>query len=147
MSSQDQQRQQDDRASRSKAEHSQRSRGDRTDRSRGEARKQARAFAIIVYHALRSDLANLDEGDDADRLDEERARRMILRAVNLFPGYQAEADAEHGHSILIEKTGPEPETVVLNIQDAVDSLQIVWRDFRRLSGRDAAPDDAIPMRS
>lgn len=120
---------------------------DRARREQDEARKQARAFAIIVYHALRSDLANLDEGDDADRLlNPERARRMILRAVNLFPGYEAEADAEHGHSILIEKTGPESETVVLNIQDAVDSLQIVWRDFRRLSGRDAAPDDAIPMR-
>lgn len=97
--------------------------------------KEARAFAIIVYHALRSDLARLEEEDE---LDEPRARAMILRAVNLFPGYEARPDPRHGHLILIEKSGEGQDTVSLNIQDAVDSLLIVWRDFRKLASRKSA---------
>ncbi|MCR9141307.1 MAG: hypothetical protein NXI24_03585 [bacterium] len=105
-----------------------------SDRAAGTGQsKEARAFAIIVYHALRSDLARLDE-DDA--LDETRARAMILRAVNLFPGYEARKDPEFGHLILIDKTDEGQNTVSLNIQDAVDSLLIVWRDFQKLRSRD-----------
>lgn len=105
--------------------------------------KEARAFAIIVYHALRSDLARLDEYDE---LDEIRARAMILRAVNLFPGYEAQKDLRYGHLILIEKTGEDQNTVSLNIQDAVDSLLIVWRDFRKLASRES-PDSNSSNRS
>ncbi len=96
--------------------------------------KEARAFAIIVYHALRSDLARLEEDDE---LDETRARAMILRAMNLFPGYEARKNPEHSHLILIEKTDEAGNTVSLNIQDAVDSLLIVWRDFQKLRGRES----------
>ena len=92
--------------------------------------KESRAFAIVVYHALRSDLARLDEDDE---LDERRARSMILRAVNLLPGYEAAPDDERDHLLFIHKENQSP--VQLNIQDAIDSLLIVWRDFRKLTGR------------
>jgi hypothetical protein len=94
--------------------------------------KEARAFAIIVYHALRRELADIESDDE---LDEKRARNMILRAVNLLPGYESRPNQEHSHLILIEKLDEGQDTVSLNVQDAVDSLLIVWRDFQKLAGR------------
>jgi hypothetical protein len=106
-----------------------------SDQNQKTESKEARAFAIIVYHALRSELARLEEDDE---LDEIRARAIILRAVNLFPGYEARKDPQYRHLILIDKSEEDQNTVSLNIQDAVDSLLIVWRDFQKLRGRDGA---------
>ncbi len=104
-----------------------------------EKEKESRAFALVVYHALRKELASLGE----DELDDHQAREMILNAVNLLPGYEArplsQKEAEQSgrmfapHLILIEKSDDKGDPVQLNIQDAVDSLRIIWRDFRRLT--------------
>ena len=97
-----------------------------------EAQKQSQALALVLYHSLRRGLAALDE----EELDEKRARTMLLVALELLPGMQPRS-TDREHLILIEKSANADEKVRINIQDAVDSLQVVWRDFRALMAKDS----------
>lgn len=95
--------------------------------------RQARAQALVVYHALRKELAELDETPPPAR-----ARAILLRALNHIPNLRAYAAADRESHIIVEKSDAPSERVRLNVQDAVDSLQVVFQDFLELSG--AAPE-------
>ncbi|MCB1325892.1 MAG: hypothetical protein H7A21_02445 [Spirochaetales bacterium] len=95
-------------------------------------RADVRAQALVLFHSLRQDLEIVEA--DLGEFDEARARDIILRAINLLPDYEADVD-ERSH-IVIERTARRGNPIRLNLQDAIDSLRVVWRDYRELVERE-----------
>ena len=99
---------------------------------RTQASGDVRAQALVLFHSLRQDLEIVEA--DLGEFDEARARDIILRAINLLPDYEADVD-ERSH-IVIERTARRGNPIRLNLQDAIDSLRVVWRDYRELVERE-----------
>jgi len=104
-------------------------------------RRQTQAEALVVYHALRKQLAELEETPPPAR-----ARAMLLRALNHIPNLRAYPATDRDSHIIVEKSDRPSERVRLNVQDAIDSLQVVFRDFLELSGQSAGRDSDADSR-
>jgi hypothetical protein len=108
--------------------------------STADARREEQAQALVLYHALRRELSRLDE-----ELSPREARAMLLRALNLLPGLRAVA-GERPHQIEVEQENDPRQRARVNVQDAVDSLRAIWRDYQLLlereSGRNRRPSGA-----
>lgn len=88
-----------------------------------------RVLTLVVFQKLHQELSEI-EGP----LTYQRAASLIRRSINHLPGYRAEKGSnEH---ILVVTNEYDPENVLeMNIRDAIDSLMIVWNDFRELMDR------------
>lgn len=91
--------------------------------------REQRALAITLFHALRHELTGID-----DELGPEAARALLSRALNYLPGVEVEA-TERVNILKLHREGAAP--VDLNVQDAIDSLRLVWREYMRLEERAA----------
>ncbi|MBX7059593.1 MAG: hypothetical protein K1X75_16130 [Leptospirales bacterium] len=91
--------------------------------------RQDRALALTLFHALRHELSTID-----DELSPETARSLLLRAINFLPGIQVVEGPRKNLLLLQPENGP---AVALNVQDALDSLRLVWREYMRMEERAA----------
>jgi hypothetical protein len=86
-----------------------------------------RALSLVLYKKLTKDLTAFEED-----MTQKAARKLITDAINLLPGYSAE-NTDRLNVILIRKTDDQSDGVSVNIQDAIDSLMIIWEDYLHLS--------------
>jgi hypothetical protein len=89
-----------------------------------------RSLAFIVFQKLRQEATSAPD----EELTESGAMRIFLDAINLMPDYEATTGARE-NVLLIQREGVEFQ---LNIQDAMDSLIVVWNDYQDIMrGRSA----------
>ncbi len=90
-----------------------------------------RALSLILFKKLTHDLKEFD-----DDMTEKTAARLIAEAVSLIPGFTVTRGEKAG-IIYIKKEdsagSDDPRGTPVNIQDAIDSLIIVWEDYQKLS--------------
>lgn len=92
---------------------------------------EQRGLALILFHALRSAIEKLEP--DANPNDRE-LRSMVLDALNLLPQLDAQSTAQSSWITLRRLSATSrSEPLRLNIQDTIDSLRIVWRDYCRFT--------------
>jgi len=83
-----------------------------------------RSLSLALSHALARKIRLYEE------LNPEMARTLLLEALNLLPDYTVE-ETDRPHIVRISTTtGP---SFPFNIQDAVDSLIILHKDYQRLA--------------
>lgn len=64
-------------------------------------------------------------------MEEKEAARLIREAIDLLPDFKAEP-GEKINQLLLTRVSDRNPPVVFDIQDAIDSLMIVWKDFQNL---------------
>ncbi len=93
-----------------------------------------RALALIVFQKIQQELSYQDQEED---LSPRRAREIILDALKLLPEVSVSpGPREDLIRIHVPGASREPgDQVLLNLQDIVDSLRTVWRDYRQQMSR------------
>ena len=94
-----------------------------------------RALAFIVFQKIKRELAGQDQDEE---LSPRRAREIILDALQLLPEISVRPGPRDGLVLIrllddSDETGEQTEgqkEFLFNLQDFVDSLRTVWRDFR-----------------
>lgn len=98
-------------------------------------KSESRALAIILFNKIHKELTSSE-----DELTERRAARIIQDALNLLPGYRSEPGSKTSIlKIVREESGREEQTCEMNIQDAIDSLMVVWKEYLSLADPEQHP--------
>jgi len=83
-----------------------------------------RALSLVLYHSLRRELSSPDL-----ELSERMAADMIARSLSLLPNIHLKQGSRYH---LLTLTSAEGDEITLNIQDAIDSLRLIWNEYRTL---------------
>ncbi len=91
-----------------------------------------RALALVIFQHLRKQIPILQDSRTA------RARDIIAEAIQLLPDYRAKKTDRDNILLIQRMTDPPDEFIAMNIQDAIDSLTVLWRDYQ--STLDRSPE-------
>ncbi len=88
-----------------------------------------RVLTLIIFQKLQKELIYIDES-----LRPDRAASIIRRSINGIPGFRAEKTRDE-FILIVTNEASKKNVMEMNIRDAVDSLIIVWNDYRTLMER------------
>jgi hypothetical protein len=91
-----------------------------------------RALALIVFQKIQQELSFQDQEED---LSPRRAREIILDALKLLPEVSVSPGPREDLIRIHGMGDPQAAPMLLNLQDFVDSLRTVWRDYRQQMNR------------
>lgn len=86
--------------------------------------EQIHKWALVIFHKLSQELKNMD-----DDPDEKEARRAIREAIELIPDLHIKS-TETPSIVYLKHPGKNKE-IRFPLQDAIDSLLILWNEYRR----------------
>jgi len=86
--------------------------------------------AFIIFEKLRQELADYD-----DEISPARAKKIIIKAISLLPGFNVE-DSKKPDSITVRSITSPGIGVEVPLQNAIDSVMILWNESIRF--RDAS---------
>ncbi len=93
-------------------------------------RTDPRMMSMIVFQRLYHKLRLLDE----DNLTNETASSLICEAIDVLPGFHARKGRRN--NIIIVRSDARPgHSGEMYVQNAIDSLRILWSDFQKLMDR------------
>lgn len=81
--------------------------------------------ALILYLKIQEELSSIEE-----EMNPKKAREIIVESLRLLPDYVVES-TEKENWIRIRTIGVAGKEILLNLQDAIDSLSLVWNDYQR----------------
>ncbi len=89
------------------------------------------SLSLYLFHQLSSRLGAMESDENAGEMDSTTTMRLLLGILNEIPGM--EAREAPGMNIEVNFSGSE-ERRTIPVQNVVDSLQVVWKEFQESAG-------------